>query len=278
MAENQAAGAAESIRVFISYSHESAFEGHNDPDRGLGVNAEGYAITQDLYDHGNNSRKYIPVGFRTSWGSAVPRVLRAFTYYDLPRQYPEMLERILVRPEVPEIKFPARSLSVPGTSSPGFTDQAEITEYMTPDSYPLRRLAPADGIFVSRIINSFQDTGVMTVWVACRGAVQYLLVSARVFHVRTRSSAVDRTRNQERGFLHRHDHTGRADLHDRQPVGQHHVPDLRWTAGLDPAQPAIRTRKAAGPAPAQGDADQGSGRPQGHEHDRYSGRPAARSR
>ena len=96
--------ASDYVICVCSATYRRAFEGRDDPERGLGVNAEGYAISQDLYDHGNVSEKYIPIGFADPgyygtppWRRDVPMILRAFTEYDIPGQYEEVLERITSR-------------------------------------------------------------------------------------------------------------------------------------------------------------------------------------
>src|ERR1044071_5828470 len=51
---------ADFIVCVCSAQYRTSFEGRNDPQKGLGVNQEGFLIQQDLYDHGNRSERYIP--------------------------------------------------------------------------------------------------------------------------------------------------------------------------------------------------------------------------
>jgi len=194
--------ASDYVICVCSATYRKAFEGRDDPERGLGVNAEGYAISQDLYDHGNVSEKYIPIGFADPgyygtppWRRDVPMILRAFTEYDIPGQYEEVLERITSRSgSVPALRVRPR-LEPVVTNSQGFTGQAEVFNYLRPEAYPAERLAPAEGFFLSRLINAFNPRpnaatsterpdrdSAMTVWVASRGELQYVLDSARIYN------------------------------------------------------------------------------------------------
>ena len=181
-------GAADFVICVCTATYRRAFEGRNDPERGLGVNAEGYAIMQDLYDRGNVSEKYIPVFFDTASQYDVPRALGGFTHYEIPEQYDDMLRRISGRSELPP---PIAGLDRPellaAVNDYGYAHQTEVSEYIRPENYPLERLAPTSGLFVSRIINAVNGFGkdeVMTIWIACRGDLQYVLDSARIYYGR----------------------------------------------------------------------------------------------
>jgi hypothetical protein len=183
--------AAEFVICVCTSAYRASFEGRNEPGRGLGVNAEGYAILQDLYDHGNQSLKYLPVAF--GFESDVPAALRAFQSYRLPDQYDELYRRLTGQPAVvpprlgpitrrPPLSGSERSGPLPVRSS-GFEAQGEISRYLTVDAFPFERLAPGDGLFLSRLINRPTRESadvVTTVWVAARGPLQYVLDSARI--------------------------------------------------------------------------------------------------
>ncbi|HEU4426639.1 MAG TPA: SEFIR domain-containing protein [Pilimelia sp.] len=169
-------------------AYRRAFDGHPDPERGLGVNNEGFIILQDLYDRGNVSERYIPVLPGNTWSWAdVPSALRGFTRYRLPEDY-EDLRRRLARSAGEPPPLGARPERVPAlapVSPNGYEAQALVAGYLRPDDYPLERLAPTEGLFLSRLINPvdpFDPTIVMTVWLAARGDTQYIVDSARVYN------------------------------------------------------------------------------------------------
>jgi hypothetical protein len=174
--------AADFVICVCTPTYRQAFEGRNDPERGLGVNAEGYAIMQDLYDRGNASQKYIPITFGSAGRHFVPSALRAFTFYQMPGEYAKMLDRLTDGSSLSFMSSGQSSAeSLPVANEVGYAGQSDISEYIRPESYSLDRLAPSSGLYVSRIINEFRDEKVMTVWVACRGGLQYVLDSARVY-------------------------------------------------------------------------------------------------
>jgi hypothetical protein len=69
---------------------------------------------------------------------------------------------------------------LPEVRSNGFALQAEIT---APETMPLTRLAPGEGLYLSRVINP-QRRGaagiISTVWLAARGTRQYIVDSIRI--------------------------------------------------------------------------------------------------
>jgi len=68
---------------------------------GLGVNWEGHAISQDLYDSESKNRKFIPVVFRNKDVPYIPRELRSTTRFVLKSDaaYDGLLRRITNQPE-----------------------------------------------------------------------------------------------------------------------------------------------------------------------------------
>jgi hypothetical protein len=174
--------------------YRKSFEGRNDPARGLGVNQEGFLILQDLYDHGNRSRRYIPVVFDRPHRAKdlVPGALRAFQRYALPDEYECLHRRLTRQPALPppRVGRGRKPLATREASpeplperSPGFEDQARLVRYVTPALYPLERLAPHDGLFLSRLINPQERATadlITTAWVAARGPLDYTLDSIRI--------------------------------------------------------------------------------------------------
>jgi hypothetical protein len=176
-----------------SAGYREAFEGRNESDGGLGVNAEGYHIMQDLYDHRNESDKYVPVFFvPPSNHSHIPAMLRAFRSYMLPAGYEDLYRRLTGQPsvkqpglgplkELPPLKK-APPLSEESVHSEGFEGQAGRHYSITPHDYSLKQLAPSEGIHISRIINPpdrYDPKVITTVWVAARGEDQYIIESMR---------------------------------------------------------------------------------------------------
>lgn len=185
---------ADFIICVCSPQYRISFEGHNDPQKGLGVNQEGFLIQQDLYDHGNRSERYLPVVFDRNDRGTIPGPLRAFQSYMLPDQYEQMYRRITRQPEVqapalgherplpPTVRAPAVT-PLPEKSA-GFRGQSEIRAYLAPTQYPIERLAPHDGLYLSRLINPQQRTVhdlISTIWVTARGPLDYVLDSIRIY-------------------------------------------------------------------------------------------------
>jgi hypothetical protein len=163
-------------------TYRRAFDGRHDPERGLGVNAEGFIILQDLYDRGNVSDRYIPVLPGLEWRRAdIPSSLRAFSRYRFPEDYDNLLRR-LTRAIEPN---PDPVQPLPDVSPHGYEAQTLVSAYLRPEDYPLDRLAPTEGLFLSRLINPLSPvdpTVVMTVWIAVRGDTQYIVESARIYN------------------------------------------------------------------------------------------------
>lgn len=184
---------ADFIICVCSAQYRTSFEGRNDPQKGLGVNQEGFLIQQDLYDHANRSERYVPVVFDRGGRDTIPGTLRAFQSYELPAQYEQLYRRVTRNPEVlpPILSWPPKIPAAPRQpavanlpeKSEGFGAQAEISEFLTPKQYPVERLAPRDGLYLSRIINPQQRTIndlITTVWITARGPLDYVVDSIRI--------------------------------------------------------------------------------------------------
>src|SRR5689334_18683244 len=173
-----------------SAQYRTSFEGRNDPQKGLGVNQEGFLITQDLYDHGNRSERYIPITFgRVNRNETIPGTLRAFQSYELPDEYELLFRRVTSQPYKKPVKYVWPPEPVPpaprepalaelAEQSEGFIDQGKLTQLITPTQYPIERLAPGDGLYLSRIINPQQRTFhdvITTLWITARGPLDYVI-------------------------------------------------------------------------------------------------------
>ena len=184
---------ADFIICVCTAQYRTSFEGNNDPEKGLGVNQEGFLIVQDLYEHGNRSERYIPITFGFGRG-VIPASLRPFQSYDLPDEYEYLFRRVTLQPPVVPNKLVWPREPVPPAprqaalenlpeQSVGFADQGEITEFLTPKQYPVEKLAPRDGLYLSRIINPQERTIhdlITTVWVTARGPLDYVIDSIRI--------------------------------------------------------------------------------------------------
>jgi SEFIR domain len=181
---------AEFVLCFCSLEYRTSFEGKNIDGIGLGVNAEGFFIMQDLYDNSERNEKYIPVVLKThQYEKVVPGALRSFKRYFFPDEYEDLYRRITnqprhVAPGLGELKmFPSQKESALPIRSNGFTEQAAITQLIKPENYSLEKLTAGDGIFLSRIINPqsrLDHDVVTTVWIACKGNLQYVIDNIRI--------------------------------------------------------------------------------------------------
>lgn len=187
--------ASDFIICICSDLYRKSFEGRNDPQKGLGVNQEGFLILQDLFDNGNCSEKYIPVVFPQYFTrESVPAALRSFQHYKLPEEYEALYRRVTRQPLVRQPSLGSiRKLSplavLTNTVDPlskkseGFEGQSEITEFLSPEHSFFEKLAPHDGLFLSRLINPQTRAGnnsITTVWVSARGPLDYVLDSIRI--------------------------------------------------------------------------------------------------
>ncbi len=166
---------AKFVLCVCSPTYHAAFEGRTPPGNKLGVNQEGYLITQSLYQAGHASSKFIPVLFEGDADDSIPRDLADFTRFKLPPDYDRLVRLLTGNTVIAPPLGPS-----PEVRSNGFSLQAEIT---APEAMPLTRLAPGEGLYLSRIINP-QRRGekdiISTVWLAARGARQYIVDSIRI--------------------------------------------------------------------------------------------------
>jgi hypothetical protein len=186
--------------------YRKGFEGRNDGLKGLGVNHEGFLVLQDLYDRGNRTDKYLAVVFSSSIPTGlqavdlIPSPLRAFSYYTLPNKYGEFYRRLTHQPlvivpavgKVQRVPPATVGVSLPAMQeqSAGFEQRAMLSRHVSPSQYPLERLAPSDGLFLSRIINpqhgfvvpELDGAPLTTAWIAARGPLDYVVDSVRIRH------------------------------------------------------------------------------------------------
>ncbi len=174
---------ADFVLCVCSENYRIAFEGRNPHGKKLGVNQEGYLITQTLYNAANQSDKYLAVLIDPAQPDSIPAALSGFTYYRLPQEYEKLYRRLTGQPAI--VKPPIGSVRQLGTGplpvqSNGFRLQAEVT---APETMPLERLAPREGLFLSRVINPQVRGGkdvISTVWLAANGPRQYIVDSIRI--------------------------------------------------------------------------------------------------
>jgi hypothetical protein len=179
---------ADFVLCVCSELYKKGFEGRNDGHKGLGVNQEGFVILQDLYEAANCSSKYIPVSF-SYIGPVLPIALRSFSHYELPGDYDKLFrrltnQRLVVPPPLGELRLvpPADDYNPLPQKSEGFTESSRITAHISPSQYPIEQLAPAQGFYLSRIINPQEEGGLTTVWLAARGPFDYFADSIRIRH------------------------------------------------------------------------------------------------
>jgi hypothetical protein len=174
---------ADFVVSVCTMSYRRSFEGHNLPGAGLGVNQEGYLITQDLYETGHKTKKYVAAAFGSPY-SDVPGELRGQPFFRLPQDYEALYRYVSDQPAVaPPALGQRRQLPPLPAQSLGNRHQSDITEFLTPEREELSRLAPSNGVFLSRLINPIKrESGdnVTTVWMASRGPLQYWIDSVRI--------------------------------------------------------------------------------------------------
>jgi hypothetical protein len=178
---------ADFIICVCTAQYRTSFRGKNDPQKGLGVNQEGYLIGQDLYNNGNRSKRYIPVQFDGAGRDVIPLTLAGFQSYELPAEYEQLFRQVMSQPATQPANLGWRSEPLPpaprqpalatlAEKSEGFERQGELTRFITPMEYPIERLAPRDGLYLSRTAHDV----ITTVWVTARGPLDYVLDSIRI--------------------------------------------------------------------------------------------------
>jgi hypothetical protein len=75
--------AADSVLVVCTETYYRRFRGHEEPDKGKGVDWEGALITQEIYDSRSKTLKFVPVLFATEDEKFIPEPLRIGTHYTL---------------------------------------------------------------------------------------------------------------------------------------------------------------------------------------------------
>ena len=71
------------VLVVCTETYYRRFRGHEQPDRGKGVDWEGALITQEIYDACSRTLKFVPVLFDAAHGNFIPEPLRSITHYTL---------------------------------------------------------------------------------------------------------------------------------------------------------------------------------------------------
>jgi hypothetical protein len=174
---------ADFVLCVCSASYLAAFEGRGPEGAKRGADQEGFLITQSLYRAGHRSERFLPVLFEPWQEDLIPIELAGPTYFRLPQEHDWLVRLVTGQPEIvkPELGPPRRVPPSPAlVQSNGFRLQAELT---APETMPLPRLAPGEGLFLSRIINP-QKRGradvISTVWLAAKGPAQYIVDSVRI--------------------------------------------------------------------------------------------------
>lgn len=72
---------AEFVLVICTETYYRRFHGHEEPSSGKGVDWEGALITQDIYDHRSDTRKFVPVLRAAEDNRFIPGPLRGHTHY-----------------------------------------------------------------------------------------------------------------------------------------------------------------------------------------------------
>lgn len=88
------------VLVVCTEVYRRRFEGREKAKKGLGAVWESAIITQELYDSGTATGKFIPVLFSPEDVGHIPVALRGQTYYDLstPRAYDKLFRRLTRQP------------------------------------------------------------------------------------------------------------------------------------------------------------------------------------
>lgn len=89
--------AADFVLIVCTEIYRQQFDGQ--AAAGRGVQWEGALISGALYDSRSHNKKFIPVVFGAT-GSAIPRPLRAFTFYRLPEGYEQLYRLLTNQPAV----------------------------------------------------------------------------------------------------------------------------------------------------------------------------------
>ncbi len=71
------------VLVVCTETYYRRFRGHEQPDRGKGVDWEGALITQEIYDDRSRTLKFVPLLFDAAHASFIPEPLRSLTHYTL---------------------------------------------------------------------------------------------------------------------------------------------------------------------------------------------------
>lgn len=93
---------ADFVLVVCTETYTRRFDGKEKPGRGAGVAFEGFVITQTFYGDQSKNAKYIPVVLSPDHFVHVPKLLTAFTIYDLskPEHYERLYRRLTDQPFV----------------------------------------------------------------------------------------------------------------------------------------------------------------------------------
>lgn len=74
---------AQFVLVVCTETYYRRFRGHEEPEKGKGVDFEGALITQEIYDARSKTLKFVPVLFAAEDEKYIPEPLRGLTHYTL---------------------------------------------------------------------------------------------------------------------------------------------------------------------------------------------------
>lgn len=75
--------AAQFVLIVCTETYYRRFRGHEDPNKGKGVDWEGALITQELYDSRSQTLKFVPVFLNDAVQAHIPEPLRSISHYAL---------------------------------------------------------------------------------------------------------------------------------------------------------------------------------------------------
>lgn len=90
---------ADFVVLVCTASYRRRFEGETF-ESGKGIRWESLLTIQDLYDNSTLNRRIIPVLFEGEPMDSIPRPLRAYTRYLMPKQYEDLYRRFTNQPLV----------------------------------------------------------------------------------------------------------------------------------------------------------------------------------
>ncbi len=84
---------ADFVLLVCTETYYRRFRGHEQPEKGRGVDWEGTLVTNEMYDDRSLTKKFVPTLFSSNEAKFIPRTLRGHTHYvlDTEENYSELL-------------------------------------------------------------------------------------------------------------------------------------------------------------------------------------------